>query len=86
MAKRWPGIAADGDGLMYVATRMADTEGGAFSARPSELYEFAPQTSCGTTKWGENRLFSVPSRHAGKDLMQEYFYAIRDKRLENLLR
>ena len=69
------GIAADGDGLMYVMTRMADTEGWEpFRKTFRELYDLAPQTSCGTTKWEKiDYFFSVLSRHAGKDLMQEYF-------------
>ena len=69
------GIAADGDGLMYVMTRMADIEGWEpFRKAFRELYDLAPQTSCGTTKWEKIDYFlSVLSRHAGKDLMQEYF-------------
>ena len=69
------GIAVDGDGLMYVMTRMADTEGWEpFRKTFRELYDLAPQTSCGTTKWEKiDYFFSALSRHAGKDLMQEYF-------------
>ena len=49
-------------------TRMADTEGWEpFRKTFRELYDLAPQTSCGTTKWEKiDYFFSALSRHAAK--------------------
>ena len=69
------GIASDGDGLMYVMTRMADTEGWEpFRKAFRELYGLDPAVSCGATKWEKiDYFFSVVSRYAAKDLLETYF-------------
>ena len=69
------GIASDGDGLMYVMTRMADTEGWEpFRKAFRELYGLDPAVSCGATKWEKiDCFFSVVSRYASKDLLETYF-------------
>ena len=68
-------IASDGDGLMYVMTRMADTEGWEpFRKAFRELYGLDPAVSCGATKWEKiDCFFSVVSRYASKDLLETYF-------------
>ena len=72
---------------MYVLTRMADTEGSGEPFRKTfreVVRSCSPQTSCGTTRVGENRLFLfgavAPCRQR---LDAGVLYAIRDKLPEN---
>jgi hypothetical protein len=69
------GKPTDGDGLMYVMTRMADAEGWEpFKRAFKELYNMDPSISCGSTKWKKiEYFFDVVSKYAGKDLMSAYF-------------
>ena len=69
------GEVTDGDGLMYVMTKMADTEGWEpFKKAFYELYNMDPSISCGSTKWKKiEYFFNTVSKYAGKDLLTTYF-------------